>query len=170
VNSTTGILGKFIKLTTNVGLFLASISTLLMTFIIFLEIISRSVFNFSLLIADEMAGYLNIAIVFLGLAYTFKTGGFIKITVIYDFFSSKVKFFFDICSMILAFLYGTVIFYIISKMLYSSYINETTSLFISETPLYIPQTFMVVGVAFLLMQIIHGFNDFFSNEKEKGSE
>src|SRR5690625_6219999 len=87
----------------------------------FFEIISRSLFNYSTLIADEYSGYLNVAIPLFGLAYTFKTEGFIKIKILYDKFSNNTKKMLDIISMVMGLFYSIILLYYISIMVLQSY-------------------------------------------------
>ena len=133
---------------------LSALSILTLTFLMFFEIISRSLFNYSTLIADEYSGYLNVAIPLFGLAYTFKTEGFIKIKILYDKFSNNTKKMLDIISMVMGLFYSIILLYYISIMVLQSYRTGVKSLFISKTPLYIPQSIIVIGLIFLIMQII----------------
>src|SRR5690625_679924 len=131
---------KTINTLINIGLVLSGISVLLMTAIVFVEIISRSIFNYSTLIADEMAVYLNVAIVFFGLGYTFKTEGFIKINLLYSRLSDRVKHIMDTISVAFALVYSIVLFYFATIMVQRMYTYGTRSLFISKTHLYIPKS------------------------------
>ncbi|MEN1968879.1 TRAP transporter small permease [Lentibacillus sp. N15] len=143
---------KVVEKLTNFNLVLAGISLSFMAGLVFIEVMSRSLLNRSTLIADEMAGYLNVAIAFFGLAYTFRSNGFIKITILYNRFSSKWKGIVDVVSIVLSIAFSLTLFYYICGTVFQSYTSQATSVYISETPLYIPQLVMVVGIAFLMLQ------------------
>src|SRR5699024_8350998 len=138
------IIKKTLNFLAEIGLYMAIVSLILMTVLIVVEIISRSFFNWSTLIADEVSGYLNAAIVYLGLAYTFKKDGFVKVTILYNFLSSKVKKILDITSPILALLFSLTFIYIIINSVSRVYFRYTTSTGLLRIPLYIPQSVMII--------------------------
>ena len=55
------------------------------------DVVARYVFNSPTMWADEMASYLLIAIVFLGLAQNLRTDGHIRIDVITNLLSSRSR-------------------------------------------------------------------------------
>lgn len=135
------------------SLVLAGISIVLMVLLVFVEIVSRSIFNKSTLIADEMSGYMNVSIAFFGFAYAFKTNTFIRITFLYNRFSKKLKNIADVISLMLSILFSFLLLYCVWGIIHTSFIDKVTSVSISKTPLYIPQFVMVMGIAFLISQM-----------------
>ena len=65
------------------GEVLASISVVLILILVCAEVFFR-LFNRSTMVADELGAYLNAAIVFLGMSYTLREGGFIRIEALYE--------------------------------------------------------------------------------------
>ena len=63
------------------GEILSSLSVVLILILVCAEVIFR-LFNRSTMVADELGAYLNAAIVFLGMTYTLREGGFIRIELI----------------------------------------------------------------------------------------
>ncbi len=109
----------------------------------------------STMIADEYSGYLYLASIFLGLAYTFLSGGHIRINIVTSRLSEGgVNGLIDIIASIitlgvLAFvLYRTVLF------TYDSYELEMLSEAVSETPLYLTQIVMPIGTILFMLAVI----------------
>ncbi len=114
----------------------------------------RYFFDMSTMIADEYSGYLYLASIFLGLAYTFLSGGHIRINIVTSRLSEGVNGLIDIIASIitlgvLAFvLYRTVLF------TYDSYELEMLSEAVSETPLYLTQIVMPIGTILFMLAVI----------------
>ncbi|QCT94006.1 TRAP transporter small permease [Caminibacter mediatlanticus TB-2] len=145
---------NFLNKTVNIGAFLASISFILLTLLILSEIFSRAIFNHSTMIADEFSGYLYLAYVFLALGYTFKENGHIRITIIYQKVSKKTKKFLDLFAGFLSLIVISFIFYRAILLCYESYSYNMLSEGVSETPIYLTQIPMVVGLFLFLLAII----------------
>ena len=62
---------------------LAALAIVAILVIVCAETVLRQ-FQASLLVTDEIAGYLNAAAIFLGLAWTLREGGFIRVEILYD--------------------------------------------------------------------------------------
>ncbi len=73
------------------GAYISSTLLVLLVILIMTEIIGRSFFDYSTMLADEYSGYLYLAAVFFGLAYTFEQGGHIRINLLTSRFSEKVQ-------------------------------------------------------------------------------
>ena len=118
------------------------------------EVLLRNVFRSSTLIADEMSGYLNAAVLFLGLAYTLKEGGFIRVEVVYSklrgWFGTIVKWVITLFSL----LYTAVLIVYIWQHVSYSYAFNIRSPDVTETPLYIPQFVMWLGAIILGVQLL----------------
>ncbi|MER2534073.1 MAG: TRAP transporter small permease [Rhizobiaceae bacterium] len=140
------------------GVALVAICVLVMT-----EIIARNVFGTSTMIADEMCGYLNVAVVFLGLAYTMQQGGFIRVELLYHNFAGRMKRFADALSVLLSFSYICIVLYYMAKYMLFSYQNNIRSAELTQTPLFIPQAVLVLGACllaiYLLKYILSRFRD-----------
>ena len=64
------------------GGYVAGAVCVFLTALIAVAVISRRVFNAPLLITEEISGYMMLAIVFLGLAYTMKAEGHIRVDIL----------------------------------------------------------------------------------------
>src|SRR5687768_1133664 len=62
----------------------AGAATLLLTVMVTSGVAARRVFNAPFLFVEEFSGYVVLAIVFLGLAYTMRSGGHIRVDIVQD--------------------------------------------------------------------------------------
>ena len=69
---------------------LAALAIVAILVIVCVETVLRQ-FQASLLVTDEIAGYLNAAAIFLGLAWTLREGGFIRVELLYDRAVGRLK-------------------------------------------------------------------------------
>ena len=108
----------------------------------------------STLIADEYSGYLFLASVFLGLSYTFKENAHIRINILTSRMSEKSNRLIDIFAgtitiIVLSFaLYRTVLF------TFDSYEMEMLSESVSQTPLYLTQLVMPLGLSLFILSVL----------------
>ena len=129
------------------GAYLSSMLFVALVVLIMTEIIGRSFFDYSTMLADEYSGYFYLGAVFFGLAYTFNEGGHIRINIVTSRLSVNSQRFIDIFAGILA-------TSILSYALYYSYLfmmdfkeMEMLSEAVSETPLWLTQIPMTIGIA-----------------------
>ncbi len=129
------------------GAYLSSMLFVALVVLIMTEIIGRSFFDYSTMLADEYSGYFYLGAVFFGLAYTFNEGGHIRINIVTSRLSLNSQRFIDIFAGILA-------TFILSYALYYSYLfmmdfkeMEMLSEAVSETPLWLTQIPMTIGIA-----------------------
>lgn len=131
----------------------AAIGIVLILAIICVEVVLRQ-FKMSLLVADEIAGYLNAAVVFLGLAYTLREGGFIRVELLYDRFKGGLKQLVRWFIVLVGTVYvGVLLYYSILHVIYA-YKKDTRAISVIETPEWIPQSAAVIGFAVLLLQLL----------------
>ena len=122
--------------------------------LILTEIFIRYFFNTSTLIADEYSGYLFLASVFLGLSYTFKENAHIRINILTSRMSEKSNKFIDIFAgsitivVLLFALYRTILF------TFDSYEMEMLSESVSQTPLYLTQLVMPLGLSLFILSVL----------------
>lgn len=73
------------------GAILACVMLAILSVLVTVEVISRSVFGSSTLITDEYSCYLCVGLSFLGAAYAFSSGNFINVDILYAKFPQGVK-------------------------------------------------------------------------------
>jgi len=144
------------KMTTtivNVSGWLAGVSTILILVLVCTEVVVRQ-FGTSLQIADEFSGYLNAAIIFLGLGYALREGAFIRVEIVYE----KLKG--PMLTLVRAFIVLTSLGFtvVLTYFLFSHTVylfeQDTRAVSILHTPEWIPMTAVVVGMMVLLIQLL----------------
>ncbi|HAS88843.1 MAG TPA: TRAP transporter small permease [Desulfovibrio sp.] len=136
------------------GAFLSAAGMLFIVALVVIEIFLRAVLNTSTLVSSEYGGYALVYLILTGLAYTMKEDGLIRINLLTSHFSENSKRIADIISgLIGATITAFALNYTI-QMVYETWDLEMTADTIAETPLWIPQLAIPVGLALLLLQII----------------
>ncbi|WP_456391790.1 TRAP transporter small permease subunit [Nitratifractor sp.] len=142
---------RFCERLQNLGAYLASLLVLALTGLIVAEIVMRSFFDRSTMIADEYSGYLYLAMVFIALGYTFKEDGHIRITLLTSRLSPEGQRRVDIfaASVLLAVL-GFILYHSI-RMVLDAYRFNMVSETVSETPIWLTQLPIPVGIALFIL-------------------
>lgn len=145
---------RIISLFSTVGMYVAGVGILMMALLITAEIVGRHLFGFSMLVVDEWSGYLLVAVTFLGLAYTMKTNGFLQIEFLLNRLGPKQRRIFHIFLISIAFSYSILIDHKLIAYTWASYSTGLVSVSISQTPLFIPQLFMPLGMSLLVLELL----------------
>lgn len=146
------------------GLCIASAS-----FLILAEVVSRIFFERSLQVTDEYTGYLMAVSSFLGLGYVQKTKGHIRMDLI-DLLREKFPALIKACRIFaytLAIVFAGYLTCVGWRLFYQSYIFGSKSMQISETPLVIPQVFIPLGAAALLLQYVCDLYTYCSGQSDR---
>lgn len=153
-------------------LYFAVICIVTMTGLVTIEIIARTLFDKSTLIADEYTGYLLVAMTFFGGAYALSKGDFLRVDIIYSKFKGVNKRIMDIINGVIALIYITILTYFCYSLFLYSFKGHVVSIYFSQTPLFYPQSIMVLGSIMLLLQVITELiNDlFFWRDGEENAE
>jgi TRAP-type C4-dicarboxylate transport system permease small subunit len=151
------MIGRFIALSrrlSRAGAWVASALIIALVVLITVEIVGRSFFDTSTMLADEYSGYFYLALVYLGLAYTFDQNGHIRIRLLTDRLTRKGRKWADIFAGILT---AIMLFYALVyswRFMRESYTMEMVSEGVSETPLYLTQIPIVVGLGLFVLSVI----------------
>ena len=148
---------KIILIIDHLSDLLAKISALvlgLMTVLILLEIFLWNVFQKTTLIADEYSAYGLAALVFLGCGYTLKEKGHIRIELVLNRLPDRL-------SLGLRFVAGSIstlllgyITWQLGRMTFSAWHYGSTSGTLTATPLWIPQSLVVIGAGMFTLQML----------------
>jgi TRAP-type C4-dicarboxylate transport system permease small subunit len=145
---------KFNDKLQNFGAYLSSFLFIALTVLIITEIIARSFFNVSTMIADEYSGYFYLASIFLGLGYTFKEDGHIRINILTARLPKKVNRYVDIFAGSITLTLILFILYFSVKMVIESYKYDMVSETVSETPIYLTQLALPVGLFIFSLAVL----------------
>jgi len=136
------------------GAYLSSLLLVSLVLLILIEIFIRYSFDMSTMIADEYSGYLYLASIFLGLAYTFDEGAHIRINIITSKMNKKSNRIIDVIA-------GTITIIVLTFALirtilftYDSYEMEMLSESVSQTPLYLTQLVMPLGISLFILSVL----------------
>jgi TRAP-type C4-dicarboxylate transport system permease small subunit len=145
---------KFVDKCSDFGALISSIFMIFIVVLILLEIFLRTFFKTSTLISDEYSAYFFVVVVMLGLAYTFRENGHIRVSIILSRLSPKMERIFDIWTSTMAFLISSFIFYHSLRMVIDTYNLDMRADSIAETPIFIPQIAIPVGFFIFSLQIL----------------
>lgn len=132
---------------------LAALAIVAILLLICLETVLRR-FRASLLVTDEIAGYLNAAAVFLGLAWALREGGFIRVEILYDRASGALRQALRWLIVITAAGFTAILLWVCARHVIYAFDRDTRAVSVIDTPEWIPQSAMVVGLAVLLLQLL----------------
>lgn len=158
------------------SLFLSGGCLVIMTLLILAQIIARSM---SIVIpsSEDFAGWLLSATVFFGLAYTFNSGGHIRVSILLIRLSERTRRVFEIFNLAIAILIsGYLTFYTFYTVFESFSFDDVTDTYLA-VPLWLVQLPMALGSLFLLIAILDNTIDllqnktpeYLNNEDELGS-
>tara|TARA_B100000614_G_C14240951_1_gene366619 strand:+ start:70 stop:546 length:477 start_codon:yes stop_codon:yes gene_type:complete len=148
---------RFISVIDGLSLGGAFLSALLMLFIVALiavEIVIRSVFNASTLISDEYSAYFFVGVVLLGLAFTLREEGHIRITLLTSVIGPRGQAVLDVLATAMAVAVTTFALYYTSTMVYDSWSLGMRADSISETPIYLSQMVIPAGLLLFDLQLV----------------
>ena len=137
-----------------VSALLAAAAALAILGLVCLEVFLRELFARSTMIADEMSGYLNVAIVYLGLAYTLREGGFIRVEVVYNKIAARAGRIVPWFIVLVSLGYVVLLIYYMTREVIYSYEAGVRSMFVSQTPLFWPQLLIPLGLGILALQLL----------------
>lgn len=117
------------------------------------EVFSRKLFNISSRFTWEYIGYMTGAVIFLGLAYTQKSGGHIRLTFLNNAIGPKACRYLDIvCT---TFAVGVVgyLTWALGYHAYLAWLRGGLAATATRTPLFLPHGILAVGALFFLLQL-----------------
>lgn len=135
------------------GGWLSALFMLLIVLLISAEIVLRSLFNTSTLISDEYSAYFFVGVVLSGLAFTLKEDAHIRITLLTSILGEKGRAVFDILAIITAMAITSFALYHTSIMVFESWQLGMRADSISETPIYISQMVIPLGLLIFDLQL-----------------
>ncbi len=150
---------KLARILSDIGMAASIVVIVAMALLILVEIVLRSFFASSTYVMDELIGYGIAATSFLALGQSLAKGTLLRMNLLIGAvnpesrFRTAIEIFCALCGMIGA---GTALFYFARNVIRSyerGYVSET----IARVPLWLPELFMVVGLAIFLVQLLSYF-------------
>lgn len=122
--------------------------------LVMIEVMGRYVLESPLSIAEELGGYILVSITFMGLGYTWKERGHVRVELVINMMSKKLRTWLRLLTVILAAAFCGPLITGSYAMLQDSLLFEARSGSWLRTPLVYPQSILLVGSILLLMQFI----------------
>ena len=133
---------------------LQAIIIFLLMVMLLVEVLTRYILHSPLSVAEEMGGYLLVSITFMGLAYTWKEKGHVRVTLIIRRLPDKAARLIRFTTLILATLFTLPLIKACYDLLTDSLLFESRSGSWLRTPLVYPQTILLIGAILLFLQLI----------------
>jgi len=149
-------MNRLIKFSDGLSDVMAKVSAVLlglMTVLILLEIFLWNTFQKTTLIADEYSAYGLAAIIFLGAGYCLKEKGHIRITLIMGVLPKTIASITAFIATVITTSFMGYVWWYLFKMTSATYRYGSTSGTLTNTPLWIPQTVMLIGAACFFIQL-----------------
>ena len=118
------------------------------------EIVARTFFNVSLSFAWEYASYCMATAVFLGAAFTLRTGGHVRVSLLSATVPPVVARAIELLATVFAVGITAFVAYALVMFAWQSGVTGRTSATIDETPLVIPQGLMAFGACLMSLQML----------------
>jgi len=148
---------------------LSSLALVAMILLIGTEAIVRNVFNGSLQITDEVCGYLLVAVTFLSVSVSEAHGAFHRVELVQARMGRsariRLQILFDLCAL----LASTLVAWQVSRLAFNAWRGEDVAPTPLQTPLWIPQIVMGIGMALLCVALLRSIAAKYRRLKETGS-
>ena len=148
--------GRFIEnvLTNKVSGTFAGYLVFITLILVLAEVISRYFFNNPIGLSDEFGGYLLVGITMIGLAYTLKEKGHVRVEMVVDRVSLKTRKWMRVISLSLATVFTPfLIFGSYELVAFSHRLGAKSSTWV-RTLQEIPQSILIIGTILLFLQLI----------------
>ncbi|MDC9720640.1 MAG: TRAP transporter small permease [Gammaproteobacteria bacterium] len=133
------------------GLFIVAI-----TLVILAQIVSRWL-GFIIPSTDDLSGFFLAASSFLGLAYTLKQGGHIRVNLAIQRLSSRQRHKQELLVLAVGSALGTLMSWHLGYMVYESWVFEDVSVGYLPIPLWMPQSSMFIGMLVFNIALVDEF-------------
>ncbi|QED48174.1 TRAP transporter small permease [Cytobacillus dafuensis] len=156
------LLYKNIDRMIRLGGFISGIFIVLITGMIFYEVLSRAFFNSPTVFATELSIYSLIGSCFIGSGYALRTFSHITVDLVINIVSDKVKTILAILSNFLGLLFSVIFTWYGIHHVQSTYTLGVTSSSLLRVPMYLPELLLPIGGILLcfafVLQIVDCFN------------
>jgi len=138
---------------TSLSAYAAMLCIVLMVCHILLEIVLRNVFSTSTFLLEEFVGYATASATFFGLAAALRDGELIRVGILLEIVGPSFRRLIEARSALLALATCSFIGWFLMRTALRSFERGTTSTSLLETPLWISQLLIFVGVTAFWLQI-----------------
>ena len=125
-----------------------------MMLLVVIDVALRALAKRSTLVAEEVGGYLMVLIAYLAMAEAFKQGRHIRVDVVSKRLKGGLQAWTEIVLSSIALVALVVVIWRVIIMVYYSYVGNAITPGLLMTPVYIPQTLIIIGLSALALQCI----------------
>lgn len=150
-------LTKAIDAASSIAMGLAAMAMAGIVVLIVAEILSRGVFNSSIIFAVEWATYLQGVLILLGAAFTLRTDGHIRVGLGLESLPRAIARRVDLAATVIGLGISGLLAYAMADLALDALIDGTTSAWPSQTPLFVPQLAAAIGALLLFLQLLARF-------------
>jgi TRAP-type C4-dicarboxylate transport system permease small subunit len=118
------------------------------------EIILRGLFNHTLYVTEEYAGYLMAMLTFCALGYTLRERGHIRMTFLHRVVVGRRRLYLDIVCYGIGLCFCLFLAYFTGLFFWDSVVSGSRSMQVSQTYLAIPQAFLPFGALIFALQFL----------------
>lgn len=133
--------------------YLSGFCIVLITLIISAQIVGR-LFGFIVPSAEDFSGYALAASTFFGLAYTFRQGGHIRVTLVIQHWTRSSRYIQELLVLVFGLLLVSFMSFYAIHMVWESYVFEELSSGYIAVPIWIPQIPVALGILVLNIAIL----------------
>ena len=144
------VIGKIVTVSGHFGGWLI----VLMGLLIFVEAVSRYIFNWALMLSDEFAGYILVALAYIGASYTWRQRAHVRITFLVSRLSPKVASWVRLISMVVVFIFLITLLWSTYSFLLMSFRLQMHSSSWLRLPLQGPHITLMIGFTFFALVVI----------------
>jgi TRAP-type C4-dicarboxylate transport system permease small subunit len=137
--------------TISLGRRIAQVAIVAMMALITTDVIARNAFRRSLLISDEVSGYLLVVMTFFGIAYSLRSGSLLRIEFILFALPKRVRAATDVLFDLAALGVCLLLLRSLIRFTWITWEREAVAPTLIETPLWIPQLAMPLGMIILVI-------------------
>lgn len=147
-------ISRKISLASLIAAYVTAVMFGMLVILVMAEIIRRAVFGSSFLWTFELSSWLLVGIAFMGLAYTLKTGGHVRVTLVSSRLAPRGQNLLEIvlCGIGLAF--TTYLATYIFRGMLSTYTMNVRGLSVLEPPIYVIWVAAFIGLCFFSLQFV----------------
>jgi len=127
---------------------------LALVIIVSAEVIGRSAFDHSFLVADEYSGYIAVMITFLGIPYAMDENALLRVDVFRQRIGRGARRYLDLFFHLAALSVSVVLTFQLARMAWRTFERGTFAATPARTPLWIPQSAMALGMVLLVLVIL----------------
>lgn len=149
-----GPIERAAEATISLGHRIAQLAIFCMMALITADVVARNVFRKSLLISDEVSGYLLVTMTFFGIAYSLRSGSLLRIEFILFSLPTRLRALVDVLFDIAALFVCVLLLRAMIRFTWITWEREAVAPTLIETPLWIPQLAMPLGMTILVIAFL----------------